>query len=92
MKLIVTLQAFVNSLRSEDEGATAVEYGLIVALIAVALIGGATALGSTRRCRRVVVDGHLGVQGFPLQESDLQRRGRTARRGRKTAPYRGTDD
>ncbi len=31
-------------LRSED-GATAIEYGLIAALIAIAIIGGATALG-----------------------------------------------
>lgn len=33
-------------LRSED-GATAIEYGLIAALIAVAIIVGATALGSS---------------------------------------------
>lgn len=36
--------AFVARMKSE-EGASAVEYGLIVALIAVAIILGATALG-----------------------------------------------
>ncbi len=30
----------------DESGATAIEYGLIAALISVALIGGATALGS----------------------------------------------
>ena len=30
-----------------ESGATAIEYGLIAALISVAIIGGATALGST---------------------------------------------
>jgi pilus assembly protein Flp/PilA len=33
--------------RGADRGATAVEYGLIVALIAVAIIAGVTVLGST---------------------------------------------
>ena len=32
-------------LRSDKRGATAIEYGLIVALIAVAMIGGLKALG-----------------------------------------------
>jgi pilus assembly protein Flp/PilA len=32
--------------RGSDEGATAVEYGLIVALIAVAIIGAVTLLGT----------------------------------------------
>jgi len=31
----------------DESGATAIEYGLIAALIAVALIGGASALGSS---------------------------------------------
>ncbi|WP_313526562.1 Flp family type IVb pilin [Shinella sp.] len=33
-------------LMKDETGATAIEYGLIAALISVALIGGATALGS----------------------------------------------
>ncbi|KQY31840.1 Flp family type IVb pilin [Rhizobium sp. Root483D2] len=31
----------------DESGATAIEYGLIAALVSVALIGGATALGSS---------------------------------------------
>ena len=39
------LEELKGRLSREDEGATAVEYGLIVALIAVAIIGGVTLLG-----------------------------------------------
>ena len=35
----------VKNFIREEEGATAVEYGLLVALIAVAIIGAVTALG-----------------------------------------------
>ena len=45
LKLYVTLQALYGDLKREDKGATAVEYGLMVALIAVVIIGGVTALG-----------------------------------------------
>jgi pilus assembly protein Flp/PilA len=34
-----------NSLLRDDAGATAIEYGLIAALIAVAIIAGATSVG-----------------------------------------------
>ena len=37
--------AKINSLRTEEEGATAVEYGLIIALIAAVIIGGASFSG-----------------------------------------------
>ena len=33
-------------LLADESGATAIEYGLIASLVAVAIIGGATALGS----------------------------------------------
>lgn len=36
---------FAKRLWSDDEGATAIEYGLLAALIAVAIIGAVTALG-----------------------------------------------
>ena len=36
----------LNRLFQEEEGATAIEYGLLAALIAVAIIVGATALGT----------------------------------------------
>ena len=46
MKLLVTLQSLLNSLRSEDEGATAVEYGLMVSLIAIVIIVAVALLGT----------------------------------------------
>lgn len=39
MKFYTKVQALINSMRTEEEGATAVEYGLMVSLIAVAIIG-----------------------------------------------------
>ena len=39
LKAYSRLQARINSLRTEEEGATAVEYGLIVALIAAVIVG-----------------------------------------------------
>jgi pilus assembly protein Flp/PilA len=36
---------FITKFIREEDGVTAIEYGLIAALIAVVLIGGATALG-----------------------------------------------
>jgi pilus assembly protein Flp/PilA len=45
MKLYTAIQARLNSMRDED-GATAVEYGLIVALIAVVIIGAVTLVGT----------------------------------------------
>lgn len=37
---------FFTSFRNDEHGATAVEYGLITAVISAALVGGATAIGS----------------------------------------------
>lgn len=42
-KLYVAVQSF---LMSDDEGATALEYGLLIGLIALAIVIGATALGT----------------------------------------------
>ncbi|MFC5789375.1 Flp family type IVb pilin [Agromyces tardus] len=44
LKLITGAQARLNSLRVDEDG-NAAEYGLIIALIAVVIIGGLTALG-----------------------------------------------
>ena len=41
------MQNLVNRFIKDESGATAIEYGLIAALIAVALIGGATQLGKS---------------------------------------------
>jgi len=46
MKLFTNIQALINSMRTEDEGATAVEYGLLVSLIAVAVITAVTLIGT----------------------------------------------
>ena len=47
-KLQLTVLMLIADLkaRRDDEGATAVEYGLMVALIAIVIIGGVTFLGS----------------------------------------------
>ena len=37
---------FVQDFLKDESGATAIEYGLIAALIAVAIIGGASSLGN----------------------------------------------
>ncbi len=46
MKFLTDFQARLNSLRTEDEGATAVEYGLMVALIAVVIVTAVTLIGT----------------------------------------------
>ncbi len=48
--VMVSMLAFVsgvkNRLANEERGATAVEYGIMVALIAVVVIGAVTAIGT----------------------------------------------
>ena len=41
------MQNLMNKFVKDESGATAIEYGLIAALIAVALIAGASALGGS---------------------------------------------
>jgi pilus assembly protein Flp/PilA len=49
LTLCIYLHSFIDSrltrLRADDRGATAVEYGLLVALIAAAIVVAVTALG-----------------------------------------------
>jgi pilus assembly protein Flp/PilA len=40
------MQTLVSRFLKDESGATAIEYGLISALIAIAIIGGARALGT----------------------------------------------
>jgi pilus assembly protein Flp/PilA len=40
------LRLYAHDLLSQEEGVTAIEYGLIAALVAVVIIGGATLLGT----------------------------------------------
>ncbi len=42
---MIAIRKNMHKLRADQRGATAIEYGLIVALIVVAMIGGLTALG-----------------------------------------------
>jgi len=47
LQFLVTLQSFVAGRMDRDEkGATAVEYGLMVGLIAVVILGSVTILGT----------------------------------------------
>jgi pilus assembly protein Flp/PilA len=46
LNFLVTLQAFVADRKSDDKGATAVEYGLMVALIAVVIITAVALIGT----------------------------------------------
>ena len=41
------MRNFIKNFAQDESGATAIEYGLIAALISVALITGATALGNS---------------------------------------------
>lgn len=40
------LKTYMNRFASDESGATAIEYGLIASLIAVAIIGAVTTMGS----------------------------------------------
>ena len=55
---------FFNKLLRDEAGATAIEYGLIAALIAVVIISAVTALGSTIKGKfNDVVTGMGGTAG-----------------------------
>jgi pilus assembly protein Flp/PilA len=45
LKLFVSMQTYVTGVLNRDRGATAVEYGLLIFLIAAVVIVAATALG-----------------------------------------------
>ena len=63
-KLFVFIQSLTTALRSEERGATAVEYGLIVALIAAVIIAVVGFLGTdVLNGFNVVEDGLGGSQG-----------------------------
>ena len=50
---------FLRTIRKNEDGATAIEYGLIAALIAVAAITALTSLGGTLKGTFETVDGKL---------------------------------
>ena len=51
---------FITKFVKDESGATAIEYGLIAALIAVVIIGAVTALGSTISAKFEVVTTGMG--------------------------------
>jgi pilus assembly protein Flp/PilA len=46
MEKQMQIMRFLERFGHDEEGVTAIEYGLIAALVAVVIIGGATALGA----------------------------------------------
>jgi pilus assembly protein Flp/PilA len=52
---------FMKRFAQDESGATAIEYGLIAALIAVAIIGGATQLGTTLAAKFKAIATTLGT-------------------------------
>jgi pilus assembly protein Flp/PilA len=46
MKLLLSLSTLLTDLRTKDDGATAVEYGLIVSLIALVIIAAVALIGT----------------------------------------------
>jgi pilus assembly protein Flp/PilA len=60
----LAMTKFVSKFMSDESGATAIEYGLIAALIAVVIISAVTALGSTIKTKfNAVVTGMGGTAG-----------------------------
>ena len=57
----IRLSAAVRRFAPDGSGATAIEYGLIAALIAVAVIGGVTALGENANATFETVAGEMGA-------------------------------
>jgi pilus assembly protein Flp/PilA len=64
MKFLTRIQARVNSMQDE-EGATAVEYGLMVSLIAVVIIAGVALVGTNLLALFNGVAGHLVLPAAP---------------------------
>ncbi|RZS68639.1 pilus assembly protein Flp/PilA [Agromyces ramosus] len=61
LKAYTRAVARINSLRTEEDGATAVEYGLLVALIAAVIIAVVILLGGEIRAAfQTIVDGIPG--------------------------------
>jgi len=53
------MRNFVSKFFNDESGATAIEYGLIVALIAVVIIGAVTTIGTSMNAKFTAVGGAL---------------------------------
>lgn len=62
--LLITLQAFFSPRRDDERGVTAVEYGLMVAFIAGAIVFGAQALGTNLNALFQNAATYLGTINF----------------------------
>ena len=65
MKLILKLQEWMNNLIHKEDGVTAIEYGLIAALIAVAIIGTVQLTGTNLSSIFNFIAGKLTIGGTP---------------------------
>lgn len=54
------MKKFMKKLRNSESGATAIEYGLIAALIAVVLIGSLQTLGNNMKNRYTTIGTSIG--------------------------------
>lgn len=61
--IYIAMNTVAGKLRREEKGATAVEYGIMVALIAVAIIGAVTLLGGGIDALFDKVTAKLGTMG-----------------------------
>ena len=57
------MQNLMSKFIKDESGATAIEYGLIAALIAVALIGGASAIGGSLNTKFTTVSAEINKAG-----------------------------
>ncbi len=55
------MNTIISKFLRDDSGATAIEYGLIAALIAVAIIGTVSALGTSLSATFTAISTHLGA-------------------------------
>jgi len=59
LQLITAFQAWYTTRVRDERGATAVEYGLMVALIAVVIIGAVTTLGGNLKSMFTTIAGSI---------------------------------
>lgn len=59
------MKTMIAKFAKDESGATAIEYGLIAALIAVAIIAGATTLGSNLNEKFDQIGDKVGAQTVP---------------------------
>ncbi|HEX7934148.1 MAG TPA: Flp family type IVb pilin [Paraburkholderia sp.] len=56
------MQSFIKSINAfirDEEGVTAIEYGLIATLIALAIVVGVTAVGTNLEAKFIAISGYL---------------------------------